>query len=309
MPPKRGDSERASSDNKRARTASTTTASKSSVKATPAVKSKPAAKKASPSVKKTSSTKASSTKKEPVKAAAKSSSTKKESSKTSTKSSSTDKPVSKKRKASDEVPDAKRAKTAASVKSDTSTSPAARPKAVPKTSVVKALPILTHAPTQRLTVFACGDGSSGELGMGPTARNVKRPRLNAFLDPEKVGVIELFAGGMHAVALTHDNKIMTWGVNDEGSLGRVTPKMTELPAPAKDADSDSDSDDEGSMNPYETTPTAIPSEDLPADTVFTQVGAGDSASFALTNTGLVYGWGTFRVSHAICVLWTFSLSC
>jgi regulator of chromosome condensation len=31
-------------------------------------------------------------------------------------------------------------------------------------------------------------------------------------------------------------------------------------------------------------------------TVFAQLAAGDNSTFALTEDGLVYGWGTFRVS-------------
>jgi regulator of chromosome condensation len=34
---------------------------------------------------------------------------------------------------------------------------------------------------------------------------------------------------------------------------------------------------------------------FPEGTVFTQLAAGDSMTFALTDEGLVYGWGTFRV--------------
>jgi hypothetical protein len=34
---------------------------------------------------------------------------------------------------------------------------------------------------------------------------------------------------------------------------------------------------------------------VPPDTIFTQVAAADNATFALTNTGRVYGWGAFRV--------------
>ena len=37
-----------------------------------------------------------------------------------------------------------------------------------------------------------------------------------------MGVVQIDAGGMHVVALTRDNKILTWGVNDQGALGRDT---------------------------------------------------------------------------------------
>lgn len=156
-------------------------------------------------------------------------------------------------------------------------------------------------------MFVCGEGSSGELGLG-TAKNVidvKRPRLNQLLAADKVGVVQVAVGGMHCLALSHDNKIYTWGVNDQGALGR----STEWDGGYKDMDdnSDSDSDDEDSgLNPRESTPTAIPETYFPNGTVFVQVAAADSASFALTDDGLVYGWGTFRVSDAhnnTCAYW------
>lgn len=144
-----------------------------------------------------------------------------------------------------------------------------------------------------------GEGSAGELGLG-TAKNaidVKRPRLNPFLSALDVGVVQISCGGMHVVALTHDNRILTWGVNDDGALGRDTAWEGGL----RDADrEDEDSDDEDSgLNPKEATPTAIPSSSFPKDSVFTHVAASDSCTFAVTNEGLVYGWGTFRVSNAI----------
>ncbi|OQE16692.1 hypothetical protein PENSTE_c023G02950 [Penicillium steckii] len=160
--------------------------------------------------------------------------------------------------------------------------------------------VINKAPTTRLNVYVCGEGSSGELGLG-TAKNVidvKRPRLNQLLAADKVGVVQIAVGGMHCVALSHDNQIYTWGVNDQGALGR----STEWDGGYKeiDAGSDSDSDDEDSgLNPRESTPTAIPESFFPKDTVFVQVAAADSASFALTDDGLVYGWGTFRSNDGI----------
>lgn len=86
-------------------------------------------------------------------------------------------------------------------------------------------PIIENkAPTTRLDVYVFGEGSAGELGLGPKKSvDVKRPRLNPLLDAEKVGVVQLSAGGMHVAALTFDGKVLTWGVNDNYALGRDTP--------------------------------------------------------------------------------------
>jgi regulator of chromosome condensation len=129
---------------------------------------------------------------------------------------------------------------------------------------------------------------------------VKRPRYNETLS--NLNVVRLAAGGMHVVALTKDNRILTWGVNDNGALGRDT---SHADVPMKDmdeannSDSDSDNDPSGGLNDVEATPTAISDEHFPEDTVFVDIAAGDSCSFALTTEGAVYGWGTFRKNEGV----------
>lgn len=149
--------------------------------------------------------------------------------------------------------------------------------------------VLNRPPQTRLQVYVCGEGSAGELGLGPkNATNVKTPRVN----PNLAGVLGVATGGMHAAALTADNKILTWGINDLCTLGRDTT----WDGGERDIDEDSSSESEADMNPKESTPTAVPSSSFPPGTEFVQVAAGDSSTFALTDKGLVYGWGTFRVS-------------
>ncbi|GKZ50397.1 hypothetical protein AbraIFM66951_003533 [Aspergillus brasiliensis] len=174
--------------------------------------------------------------------------------------------------------------------------------AKPRVTKPKPKVVINHAPTTRLNVYVCGEGSSGELGLGSAknAVDVKRPRLNANLPADRVGVVQVAVGGMHCVALTHDNKILTWGVNDQGALGRDTAWDGGYKDINKsDNESDSDSDDDIALNPYESIPTPIPSEVFPEDTVFVEVAAGDSSSFALTDDGQVFGWGTFRSNDGI----------
>jgi regulator of chromosome condensation len=160
--------------------------------------------------------------------------------------------------------------------------------------------IINKAPIQKLNVYVCGEGSSGELGLG-SARNavdVKRPRLNPNLAADKVGVVQIATGGMHALALTHDSKILSWGVNDLGAVGRDTKWEGGLKDISDGSSDDGSDDDDGSdsgMNPKESTPMEVPSQYFEEGTKFVQVAAGDSASFAVTDEGYVYGWGTFRV--------------
>ncbi|KAJ0167196.1 Protein pim1 [Colletotrichum tanaceti] len=162
---------------------------------------------------------------------------------------------------------------------------------------------INSAPTQILDVYVFGEGSSGELGLGSKKLDgkkvvdVKRPRLNPLLSAKDVGVVQIACGGMHVAALTKDNKILTWGVNDQGALGRDTNWDGGL----RDADAEEEEEDEddSGINPRESTPTALGAEHFAPEAKFTQVVASDSATFALTEDGRVYGWGTFRSSDGI----------
>lgn len=159
------------------------------------------------------------------------------------------------------------------------------------------LPDINETPSQVLTVYVFGTGDmSGDLGLGPNKKLAKRATIIPTLDPKEgtYRIVQLDCGGMHTVALTDDSKIVTWGGNDLGALGRDSNWDGGL-RDMDEAKDDSDSDDEA-LNPLESTPTHIPEDSFPPGTKFTCVAAGDSCSFAVTTTGLVYGWGTFQVS-------------
>lgn len=165
-----------------------------------------------------------------------------------------------------------------------------------KKEVVKEKIVINKAPTTRLEVFVFGSNSNGELALGGTFKKAEcpRPEPNSIL--AEAGVVQIATGGMHGVALTHDNKILTWGVNDLGALGRDTAWEGGLVDIDKAEEEESDEEAEIEVNPREATPTQVDLTDVEEGTVFTQVAAADSASFALTDDGRVYGWGTFRVS-------------
>ncbi|KAI1348459.1 regulator of chromosome condensation [Xylaria sp. FL0043] len=153
------------------------------------------------------------------------------------------------------------------------------------------LPVINKPPTKVLQIIVFGSGECGELGLGPREKEKPRAFVNPFLSGDegtRFHIVQLDCGGMHTVALTDDNEIVTWGVNDRGALGRDTTWDGGL----RDVDAESDDEDE-QLNPMESTPTQIPADSFPPGARFVQVAAGDSCSFALTDTGLVYGWGTF----------------
>jgi regulator of chromosome condensation len=197
------------------------------------------------------------------------------------------------------VKEAAAAKKAPALKKAPAPKKPAAPKVAPKRKV---LPAINKIPTQKLDIFVFGEGSAGELGLGAKKydgkkpMDVKRPRINHLLSAKSVGVVALAVGGMHTIALTHDNKLLSWGVNDQGALGRETPQEGKMKDITKEDDSDSDSDDESEgLNPSEAEPREIDSAHFPEGTKFAFIAASDSASFVVTDEGLVYGWGTFRV--------------
>lgn len=148
-----------------------------------------------------------------------------------------------------------------------------------------------------------GTNCYGELGLGDLTKKseILRPVLNQKLAADSVGVVQVAIGGVHSAALTHDNRILTWGVNDEGTLARDTkqdkvPEQDDASNVNGEAESDKESDDdEITLNLKEATPLPVNPSLFPTGTVFAQLAASDSATFALTVEGLVYGWGTFRV--------------
>lgn len=158
---------------------------------------------------------------------------------------------------------------------------------VSKKASTKAFQRINKPPAAPLDIFVFGDGSCGQLGLGSKTVNgespteAMQPRLNKLLSPKDAGAVQFACGGMHAVALTRDNKILTWGVNDLSALGRAT---------------NVEEDDDDELNPAESTPGPVDVSGLEPNIRWAQVAASDNASFALTDDGHVYGWGTFRVN-------------
>ncbi|XP_074098195.1 regulator of chromosome condensation 1 [Cotesia typhae] len=110
-----------------------------------------------------------------------------------------------------------------------------------------------------------GQGDVGQLGLGEDVMEKTRPAVI----PGHNDIVAIAAGGMHNVCLTMSGKVLTFGCNDEGALGRDT-----------------------SVEGSETTPRLVE-----LDGTVVQVTAGDSHSAALLDDGRVFAWGSFRDSH------------
>ncbi|RPA97100.1 RCC1/BLIP-II [Choiromyces venosus 120613-1] len=93
---------------------------------------------------------------------------------------------------------------------------------------------------------------------------------------------------LHGLALSQNWKY---------ALGRETKYTPPMRDVGSDDDSDSDSDGEEPLNPLESTPMLITA--FPEGIVITNIAADDSISIAVTDTGKVYGWGTFRCSGGV----------
>ncbi|GMH39752.1 hypothetical protein BSKO_07650 [Bryopsis sp. KO-2023] len=130
-------------------------------------------------------------------------------------------------------------------------------------------------------VFVWGRNDCGQLGLGEDVEEALRPKPLVFEEE----VIDVACGGMHAVALLASGKVFSWGVNDEGGLGRNT--ENEHWEKAEKAIKDLSPEQ---LDSYTPALVAFPEEGVK----ITSIGAGDSSCFALDSDGRVWGWGTFR---------------
>jgi regulator of chromosome condensation len=93
-------------------------------------------------------------------------------------------------------------------------------------------------------------------------------------------VLKVACGGMHTIVIAEGGLVYSWGVNDEGALGRKADKNTP------------DAESKPGLVP-------MPSGVAPA----VDVSTGDSHVAVATSDGAVVAWGTFRTSSG---LWAFT---
>jgi alpha-tubulin suppressor-like RCC1 family protein len=82
---------------------------------------------------------------------------------------------------------------------------------------------LDRSPTERISVYVFGGSYSGELGIGTkSCTKVPCSQLQTKILAGFVGFVLVAVGRMYCAALTHDNMILTWLVNDHSAFGRNT---------------------------------------------------------------------------------------
>ncbi|XP_053688822.1 probable E3 ubiquitin-protein ligase HERC2 isoform X2 [Sabethes cyaneus] len=77
-------------------------------------------------------------------------------------------------------------------------------------------------------LYACGEGTNGRLGLGHN-NNVPTPRPVPILNQYVVKKVAVHSGGKHAMALTLDGKVFSWGEGEDGKLGHGNRLTLEKP--------------------------------------------------------------------------------
>lgn len=115
-------------------------------------------------------------------------------------------------------------------------------------------------------IYAWGDNSYGELGIGVSGGNRNTPQLAKT--PAGVRFTQIGAGQWHAIALDTKGNVWTWGRGNVGQLG--------IPDNLRD----------------QNTPQMVPGPDgKPNSNKFQKVSAGGKHSAALDNSGQIWSWG------------------
>ncbi|GFR43556.1 hypothetical protein Agub_g4649 [Astrephomene gubernaculifera] len=134
-----------------------------------------------------------------------------------------------------------------------------------------------------LDLFMFGTNSFGALGLGDpeladdpdTRSQIPRPKQPIS---EELKFVQVVCGGMHTVGLTSEGDVYTWGVNDEGALGRKTSGTCWEKEP-----------DSAKGDPF------VPLRaELPGGLKAVQIAAGDGFTFAVGADGCLYGCGHFK---------------
>ncbi|XP_056632300.1 E3 ubiquitin-protein ligase HERC2 isoform X1 [Diorhabda sublineata] len=116
--------------------------------------------------------------------------------------------------------------------------------------------------SQEGKLYACGEGTNGRLGLGHN-NNVPTPRPIPFLSQYVIKKVAVHSGGKHAMALTLDGKVFSWGEGEDGKLGHGNRLNLDKPRMIE----------------------ALKSKKI------RDIACGSSHSAAITSSGELYTWG------------------
>ncbi|KAM0679501.1 hypothetical protein GINT2_000078 [Glugoides intestinalis] len=69
-----------------------------------------------------------------------------------------------------------------------------------------------------MPLFVFGSNLMGQLGLSDNITTTNKPIEHEFFKNKKI--VRIAAGKLHALALCENNELYSWGVNDDGALGR-----------------------------------------------------------------------------------------
>ncbi|RGB37324.1 regulator of chromosome condensation 1/beta-lactamase-inhibitor protein II [Rhizophagus diaphanus] len=127
-------------------------------------------------------------------------------------------------------------------------------------------------------VYAIGSNDMSQCG-GIKESEIKKLSI---IPLEKFKIVDISAGALHSAALTSDGKVVTWGCNDHGTLGRFT-KFPNSTAANK--------------NIYEENEPEY-AEGLDNINIV-KVVCGDNITFAISDQGHLYATGVFKGKDGI----------
>lgn len=161
-------------------------------------------------------------------------------------------------------------------------------------------------------IYAWGYNADGQLGVGDTTDRSLPVAVAGDLAERTITLVA--AGDAHALAITDDNQLFSWGSNIYGQLGNGTTTSSNSPISITTSTTPIDVvaglgyslylGDDGSIYAWgnnsngqlgdgtttqRTSPVAV-AGDLTSETV-SQISAGDQHTVALTASGAVYAWG------------------
>lgn len=121
-------------------------------------------------------------------------------------------------------------------------------------------------------ILSYGRGSRGQLGHGDV-ENVVGGCAQLIDALDGVPIKSIAAGGWHSMALSREGDVYVWGWNESGQLGysREALTMKALPLPLEISDDD----------------------------CFTAISAGSRHSMAVSENGILFGWGWYGTLELI----------
>ncbi|TKS74835.1 E3 ubiquitin-protein ligase HERC2 [Collichthys lucidus] len=142
-------------------------------------------------------------------------------------------------------------------------------------------------------IYACGEATNGRLGLGLSSGTIPIPRQITALSNYVVKKVAVHSGGRHAMALTVDGKVFSWGEGDDGKLGHFSrmncdkPRLIEALKTKRIRDIACGSSHSAGDHLQWGAVKVL----LGHRVIQVACGSRDAQTLALTDEGLVFSWG------------------